>query len=340
MRPAAPARRCSTRRARNAAYGRARRVVLRVGARVPDGGPARRARRGLAGRRAAGRRAPPRRRARPGRLLRRQGRARGTARDRSGSPFAVEPGERPFLHPGRAASVLVGDDEQKLGWIGELHPLVARAWDLPGGAAFELDADALAEIPGEPRRATGRCPRSRPSMQDIAVVVDEDVPAADVEAAVRAARRRAARAAAAVRRVPRRAGRRGEQVARAAARVPRARPHADRRRGRRRARADRERARRDRGEAPWLASPSSGHPGSRARCARRSSSATRGSSSTWSPRAATRAACSPTSTRATASTASSRPSMPIASPRPATPRSSPTRTARPRRRSRSCARAG
>ena len=100
--------------------------------------------------------------------------------------FDVEPGERPFLHPGRAASIVVGDDEQKLGWIGELHPLVARAWDLPGGAAFELDAGALAEIPAE---AQGYRPVSQfPAVvQDIAVVIDEDVPAGDVLGAVREA---------------------------------------------------------------------------------------------------------------------------------------------------------
>ena len=98
-------------------------------------------------------------------------------------PFMVEPGERPFLHPGRSASVVVGDDEQKLGWVGELHPLVTRAWDLPGGAALEVDLGALAEIPGG---AHGYRPVSTfPAVvQDIAVVVDDDVPAADVEAAV------------------------------------------------------------------------------------------------------------------------------------------------------------
>ena len=96
--------------------------------------------------------------------------------------FGVEPGERPFLHPGRAASVLAGD-ERKIGWIGELHPLVAREWDLPGGSAFELDADTIAEIAGGPRdyRPVSTFPAV---VQDIAVVVDEDVPAADVERAV------------------------------------------------------------------------------------------------------------------------------------------------------------
>jgi phenylalanyl-tRNA synthetase beta chain len=99
-------------------------------------------------------------------------------------PFHVEPGERPFLHPGRSASVVVGDDEQKLGWIGELHPVVAREWDLPGGSAFEIDAGALAEIPSgaEGYRAISQFPAV---VQDIAVVIDEEVPAADVLDTVR-----------------------------------------------------------------------------------------------------------------------------------------------------------
>ena len=78
-------------------------------------------------------------------------------------PWRVERGGEPFLHPGRAARVLV--DGQEAGWLGELHPAVARAWDLEGGAAFELDLDALeragdarAPLPGPdllPGRAAG-----------------------------------------------------------------------------------------------------------------------------------------------------------------------------------------
>jgi phenylalanyl-tRNA synthetase beta chain len=102
------------------------------------------------------------------------------------SPFELEAGERPFLHPGRAASVLVAD-ERKAGWIGELHPLVARDWDLdPSTAAFELDMDLLAEV-------TSTAPGYKPVstfpavIQDIAVVVADDVDAGEVEQTVRAA---------------------------------------------------------------------------------------------------------------------------------------------------------
>jgi phenylalanyl-tRNA synthetase beta chain len=98
----------------------------------------------------------------------------------------VEPGERPFLHPGRTATVLAAD-ERKLGWIGELHPGVARAWDLDGTvAAFELDADLIAELaPGPmPYRDVTSFPAV---VEDLAVVVDEELPAGEVEAKIREA---------------------------------------------------------------------------------------------------------------------------------------------------------
>jgi phenylalanyl-tRNA synthetase beta chain len=101
----------------------------------------------------------------------------------AGVEWWAEPGERPFLHPGRSATVIAAQEERKLGWIGELHPLVARAWDLENAVAFELDLDLLAELaPG----AAQFVPLSAfpPVIQDIAVVVPEDVAAGDVEVAI------------------------------------------------------------------------------------------------------------------------------------------------------------
>jgi phenylalanyl-tRNA synthetase beta chain len=76
-------------------------------------------------------------------------------------------------------------DEQKLGWVGELHPAVAGAWDLDDAACFEIDFELLCELaPGPARfRDVTSFP---PVVQDIAVVAGEAVPAADVIAAVRA----------------------------------------------------------------------------------------------------------------------------------------------------------
>jgi phenylalanyl-tRNA synthetase beta chain len=93
-----------------------------------------------------------------------------------------------FLDPGRAAEVLAGGHEA--GWVGEVHPLVARAFGLDDldrpPAALELDLDLLLEVSGGPpdyEDVIGY-PAVR---QDIAVVVDEPVEARTVIDVVRAA---------------------------------------------------------------------------------------------------------------------------------------------------------
>ncbi len=95
------------------------------------------------------------------------------------------PGDQPFLHPRRGATVFAGD--QPAGWLGELHPSVAAQWDLDAVVAgFELDFGVLAA-------AATLVPRyedltSFPAVrQDIAVVVSDDVPAARVLDVIRGA---------------------------------------------------------------------------------------------------------------------------------------------------------
>jgi len=80
-----------------------------------------------------------------------------------------------YLHPGKAAKTAEG-------WLGELHPaLVGGAW-----GAFELDLDLLVESAPE---VVGFDPVSPyPELrQDLAFVVDEDVPAAELLGAIREA---------------------------------------------------------------------------------------------------------------------------------------------------------
>jgi phenylalanyl-tRNA synthetase beta chain len=92
--------------------------------------------------------------------------------------------EQPFLHPRRGASVFAG--AKHAGWLGELHPSVAREWDLGGVAGFELDFGVLAgAAAGVPRyEDLTSFPAIR---QDIAVAVPDDVPAARVLDAIRSA---------------------------------------------------------------------------------------------------------------------------------------------------------
>jgi phenylalanyl-tRNA synthetase beta chain len=92
------------------------------------------------------------------------------------------PGDEPFLHPGRAARVLVAGEE--IGWLGEIHPLVCRAWDLERAVGFEVDLAPLVDA-SPIGRETYEDVISYPAVnQDVAVVVDETVPAAQVRAAV------------------------------------------------------------------------------------------------------------------------------------------------------------
>ncbi|WP_136520302.1 phenylalanine--tRNA ligase subunit beta [Cellulomonas telluris] len=91
----------------------------------------------------------------------------------------------PF-HPGRCAR-LSTPSGAVVGHAGELHPHVVAALDLPARTvAFELDLDAvLAAAPAEPveARPVSTFPVAK---EDVALVVDASVPAADVLAAVRA----------------------------------------------------------------------------------------------------------------------------------------------------------
>jgi phenylalanyl-tRNA synthetase beta chain len=99
-----------------------------------------------------------------------------------GAELEVEPASAPFLHPGRAARIMLGG--APAGWIGEIHPLVCREWDLERAAAFELDLAALvaASRYGEEEYEDVI---SQPAVrQDLAVTVPEETAYARVAAVV------------------------------------------------------------------------------------------------------------------------------------------------------------
>jgi phenylalanyl-tRNA synthetase beta chain len=99
-------------------------------------------------------------------------------------PWSVQGREWPFLHPGRSAAVLAG--EQMLGFVGELHPLVASAWDLQRTAVLALDLGKLAQA--APQAIAFQAFAAVPSLrQDLAVVLPDDVSAAQALSAARAA---------------------------------------------------------------------------------------------------------------------------------------------------------
>lgn len=106
--------------------------------------------------------------------------------DRIGvAPRQYEPIEAPYLHPGRSARIAV--DERTIGIIGELRPDRAASSGIEDVRVTigELDLDAILPV-AQPVVTGVRAPRFLPVEQDFAIVVVADVPAGDVEQALRA----------------------------------------------------------------------------------------------------------------------------------------------------------
>jgi phenylalanyl-tRNA synthetase beta chain len=98
-------------------------------------------------------------------------------------PWEVEREVEPFLHPGRSARIVIGG--KPAGWLGEIHPQVAAEWELEGTVAgFELDLDAASvHVPATPSyQDVTTFPAIR---EDLAVIVSDDVSAAQVLGAIR-----------------------------------------------------------------------------------------------------------------------------------------------------------
>ncbi len=87
------------------------------------------------------------------------------------------PASEPGFHPGRCAQVIIGG--VPIGFVGEIHPKTADAYELPGPiAAGEFELAALAASQG-PRQAQG--PSTYPRSEfDLAFLVASEVAAADL----------------------------------------------------------------------------------------------------------------------------------------------------------------
>jgi phenylalanyl-tRNA synthetase beta chain len=96
----------------------------------------------------------------------------------------VVPAASPYLEDDRGATVLVHG--APVGILGELHPAVQQAFELPAPVfVAELGLDRLLDLPGAvaQHRRLARFPGVQ---RDLAVVVSTDVPAADVSRAIEA----------------------------------------------------------------------------------------------------------------------------------------------------------
>lgn len=100
-----------------------------------------------------------------------------------GLELTARPADVAPWHPGRCAALLLGD--VVVGHAGELHPRVCAAFGLPPrSVAAEVDLDVMLEhaVHLRPAPTFSTYPVAK---EDVALVVDDTVAAADVEAALR-----------------------------------------------------------------------------------------------------------------------------------------------------------
>jgi len=96
--------------------------------------------------------------------------------------WSVERGEHPSLHPGRQAALLLNGEV--IGHLGELHPAVQEAWDLPSRVYIaEIAFEPLARA-ARSQRDYHHVPRFPAVSRDVAMLVDLDLPASRLERAI------------------------------------------------------------------------------------------------------------------------------------------------------------
>jgi len=88
-----------------------------------------------------------------------------------------------YLHPGKAAEVKVNG--QVVGVFGELHPLVKEKYEVGDAPVLVADFDLDALRAASPAYSIVPVPEFPPVFEDIAVIVDESVPAARVEVLIK-----------------------------------------------------------------------------------------------------------------------------------------------------------
>ncbi|MDR5694779.1 MAG: phenylalanine--tRNA ligase subunit beta [Armatimonadota bacterium] len=95
------------------------------------------------------------------------------------SGYQLRRGTRPWLHPGRSAELLL--DGTVIAVLGEVHPEVARHYDLPLRAYLAtVDIEAILPFVSL-RRAYRPIPKFPAVYRDLAVVVEEEIPSGEVE---------------------------------------------------------------------------------------------------------------------------------------------------------------
>jgi phenylalanyl-tRNA synthetase beta chain len=82
------------------------------------------------------------------------------------------------MHPGRTAEIYLNGS--KIGFVGQIHPLIQKDLDLKETYAFELLLEAVFAADGTPLQYV-TIPRFPSITRDIALVVDKEKLAADIQ---------------------------------------------------------------------------------------------------------------------------------------------------------------
>ncbi len=90
--------------------------------------------------------------------------------------MAVEPFEHPTFHPGKCARIMVG--EKQIGVFGEIHPLVHERYDFSPNPvlAADINMDLLTSLVPD-RYDIQPVSAYPPVLEDLAFIVDEEIPA-------------------------------------------------------------------------------------------------------------------------------------------------------------------
>lgn len=84
-----------------------------------------------------------------------------------------------FLHPGRSAVVLVSN--RRVGFVGQLHPDVAKIWDISEDCyVFEIEFGRLAQLALTERAQFSELSRFPFVERDIAILVDDKIPSVEI----------------------------------------------------------------------------------------------------------------------------------------------------------------
>jgi len=98
----------------------------------------------------------------------------------SAASCVFEAAEHPALHPGQSACIKQGGEV--VGWLGALHPQVQKALDIdPRVYVFEIKQSAIARNSIPAFAPLSRFPEVR---RDLAILVDEAIPVADILSAI------------------------------------------------------------------------------------------------------------------------------------------------------------